>query len=94
MFPILQTDPVTGKFVSVLTEHRTMKSYRRSRGIAPRIRFTSAVDGGEWSAPRPGRFTLKERAAGTHRIGGWVGTKAGLDAVARRKNSIIAAAGN
>jgi hypothetical protein len=25
------------------------------------IFFTSAVDGGEWSASRPGRFTPKER---------------------------------
>jgi hypothetical protein len=35
--------------------------------------MTSALDGGEWSASRPGRFTLKERAPGTHWIGGWVG---------------------
>jgi hypothetical protein len=29
------------------------------------------LDGGEWSASRPGRFTPRERAHGTHRIGGW-----------------------
>jgi hypothetical protein len=34
--------------------------------------LTSAVDGGEWSASRPGRFTPRERAPGTHWIGGWV----------------------
>jgi hypothetical protein len=28
---------------------------------------------------------LRERAPGTHRIGGWMGPKAGLDAVAKRK---------
>ena len=34
-------------------------------------RLTSALDGGGWSTPRPGRFTLRERR-GTRRIGGWV----------------------
>jgi len=29
-----------------------------SGGIAPRI-LDSAIDGGEWSASRPGRFTPK-----------------------------------
>jgi hypothetical protein len=36
---------------------------------------------GEWSASRPGRFTPRERAPVTHWIGGWVGPRAGLDAV-------------
>jgi hypothetical protein len=31
--------------------------------------LASALDGGEWSASRPGRFTRSERAPGTH----WVG---------------------
>jgi len=35
--------------------------------------LTSALDGGEWSASRPVRFTPRERAPGTHWIGGWVG---------------------
>jgi hypothetical protein len=35
--------------------------------------LTSALDGGEWSASRPGRFTPRERAPGTHWIRGWVG---------------------
>jgi hypothetical protein len=35
--------------------------------------LTSALDGGEWSAPRSGRFTHRERAPGIHWIGGWVG---------------------
>jgi hypothetical protein len=42
--------------------------------------LTSALDGGEWSASRPGRFTPTERAPGTHWIGGWVGPRAILDA--------------
>jgi hypothetical protein len=48
----------------------------------------SALDGGEWSASRPGRFTPRERAPGTHWIGGWVGLRATLDAVVKRKFSI------
>jgi hypothetical protein len=35
--------------------------------------LTSALDGGEWSASRPGRFNGGEKAVGTHWIGGWVG---------------------
>jgi len=34
--------------------------------------LTSALDGGEWSASRPGHFTLREKAPGTHWIGGWL----------------------
>jgi hypothetical protein len=43
--------------------------------------LTSALDGGEWSASRPGRFTPRERAPGTHWIGSWMGPRAALDAV-------------
>jgi hypothetical protein len=45
----------------------------------------TALDGGEWSASRPGHFTSKERVPGTHWIGGWVGSIAVLDAVVKRK---------
>jgi hypothetical protein len=47
--------------------------------------LTSALDGGEWSASRPGRFTTRERGPGTHWIGGWVGPRAVLDAAVKRK---------
>jgi hypothetical protein len=47
--------------------------------------LTSALDGREWSASRPGRFTPRERAPGTHWIGGWVGPRAVLNAVVKRK---------
>jgi hypothetical protein len=47
--------------------------------------LTSALDGGEWSASRPGRFTPRERAPSTHWIGGWVDSRAVLDAVVKRK---------
>jgi hypothetical protein len=33
--------------------------------------LTSALDGGEWSASCPGRFTPRERAPSTHLIRGW-----------------------
>jgi hypothetical protein len=45
--------------------------------------LTSVLDGGEWSASRPGRFAPTERAPGTHWRGGWVGPRAVLDAVVR-----------
>jgi hypothetical protein len=38
-----------------------------------------------WSASRPGRFTSRERAPSTHWLGGWVGSRAVLDAVVKRK---------
>jgi hypothetical protein len=47
--------------------------------------LTSALDGGEWSASHPGRFTPRERTPGTHWIGGWVDPRAVLDAVVKKK---------
>jgi hypothetical protein len=41
--------------------------------------------GGEWSASRHGRLTLRESAPDTHWIGGWVGSRAVLDTVVKRK---------
>jgi hypothetical protein len=43
--------------------------------------FHLALGGGEWSASRPGRFTLRETTPGANWIGGWVGPRAVLDAV-------------
>jgi hypothetical protein len=54
-----------------------------SGGKAP-LFLTLALDG-EWSASRPGHFTLGEKAPNTHRIGGRVGPKAGVDAVKKRQ---------
>jgi hypothetical protein len=47
--------------------------------------LTSALNGGEQSGSRPGRFAPRERAPGTHWIGGWVGPKTVLKAVSKRK---------
>jgi hypothetical protein len=46
--------------------------------------LTSALDGGEWSASCPGRFTPRDRSPGTHWIWSWVGPRAVLDAVVKR----------
>ena len=40
--------------------------------------MTAALEGGQWSAARPGR-TYRRKRPGTHFIGGWVGPRAGLD---------------
>jgi hypothetical protein len=47
--------------------------------------LTSALDEGEWSASLPGRFNSRERVSGIHWIGSWVGPRAVLDAVVKRK---------
>jgi hypothetical protein len=47
--------------------------------------LTLSLDGGEWSASHPGRFTPRERAPGTQCIGGWLGPRAVLDAVVKKK---------
>jgi hypothetical protein len=49
------------------------------------IFLTLALDGGELSTPRSGCFTPGERAPVTHWIGDWVGPRAGLDEVEKRK---------
>jgi hypothetical protein len=59
-----------------------MKTYR---GVQVSSTFsTSALDGGEWSVSLPDHSALREIAPGFHLIGGWVGLKAGLDAVEKR----------
>jgi hypothetical protein len=63
----------------------------RHEGVLGECRYSSthslipALDGGEWSASHPGHFIPRERAPGTHWIGGWVGPRAVLDAVVKRK---------
>jgi hypothetical protein len=49
------------------------------------LSLTLALDGGEWSASCLCSFTPRERVSGAHWIGGWVGPRAGLDAVVKRK---------
>jgi hypothetical protein len=61
-----------------------MKAYGELRYSSTHS-LTSALDGDEWSASRPGCFTPRERAPGTHWIGGWVDPRAFLNAVVKRK---------
>jgi hypothetical protein len=61
-----------------------MKAYMRV-DVQIHIFLTSALVGGESSASRPGRFTFGERTVGNHRVGGWVGPRAGLDDAEERK---------
>jgi hypothetical protein len=83
--PIINKGKVKVNLSLCLIKHHAMKTYWGSGCIAPRILSTSALDGCERSALRPGRFTPRERVPGTHWIGGWVGPRAGLDAVSKRK---------
>jgi hypothetical protein len=48
--------------------------------------LASTMGGGESSALRTGRFAPGEKAPGTHWIEGWVGLRAGLDAVEKKKS--------
>jgi hypothetical protein len=54
-----------------LTKHNAMKTYW---GVEIQIHsfLISALDGGKWSALRPGRFTPRETVPDTQKIGGWV----------------------
>jgi hypothetical protein len=54
-------------------------------GVVGPTFLTSAFDGGEWSASRPGPFTLGEISPNAHWIEGWVGPRAGLDVVEKGK---------
>jgi hypothetical protein len=70
--------------VLLLNEHHVIKAYWEWRYSSTHS-LTSALDGAEWSASRPGRFTPRKRVPGIHWIGGWVGPRAVLDAVVKRK---------
>jgi hypothetical protein len=41
-----------------------------------------------WTLDGARRFAPRKRAPGTHWIGGWVGPRAGLDVVGKRKISV------
>jgi hypothetical protein len=76
---------VKGKVVPVL------KWAPRHEGVLGEWRYSSmhslasALDEDEFPASRLGRFTRREKAPGTHWIGGWVGPRTVPDAVVKRK---------
>ena len=75
---VWNSEVVTGKGegkVLPRTDHEGPEGKQMCSSTFP---STSALDGGGWSTPRPGRFTPRERP-GTHCIGGWVGPRADLD---------------
>ena len=49
--------------------------------------MTTALEGGQWSAARPGLLYPRERP-GTNCAGGWVGPRAGLDGEKSRPTGI------
>jgi hypothetical protein len=65
-----------------------MKVYR---GVELKLHtfLTSALDVGDWSASRPGRFIPRERAPCTHWIGDKVGPGADLNAVVKNSQPFL-----
>jgi hypothetical protein len=64
------------------TQRRLMGEWKHSFTILD----LGQLDGSEWSASRPGRFSPEEIAPSAHCIRGWVDSRASLDAVENRKN--------
>jgi hypothetical protein len=65
-----------------------MKAYG-GVNVETHIILIFALVGCNWSASRLCRFTPGERTPGTHWIGSWVGPRAGMDDVEKRKLSIL-----
>jgi len=57
---------------------KTKSKYSSPYNRPWRPSLTSALNGGEWSKPRPGHFIPVKRT-GAHFRGGWVGPRASLD---------------
>jgi hypothetical protein len=74
------------KFVPVfyLTEHYAMMAYWGVE-VWLHASFTSALGGGGLSVSCHDRFTPKETTLFTHWVGGWMGSRADLDTVVKRK---------
>jgi hypothetical protein len=85
---VVSTSNPTAALIAILT--LKLSHYPSGRRLGERrYNFysfsTSALDGGERSASRPGCALIPGKDPGTHWIGGWVGIRTGLDTDARRK---------
>jgi hypothetical protein len=69
-------------------QHRTMKTNAGTE-VQINIFLPSALEDVEWSVSRSGSFTPGETDPGAHCIGGWVGPRAALDVVDKRKISYL-----
>jgi hypothetical protein len=77
-----------GEFVPVcLTKSHAMKTYEGGKVYLHEF-LTSTLERSEWSASRPGPFTLGRRATGALWIGVWAGPRGDLNAVTKRKKHI------
>jgi hypothetical protein len=88
----IQSTPTYTRSISILSSHLKLKQSRTTpwrrleeRRYSSYSFTTSTLDGGEWSASRPGRALPREKDLGTQWTGGWVGPRAGLDTEARGK---------
>jgi hypothetical protein len=84
VFQCFSNGKIKVKLSLCLIKRHAMKAYWRV-DVWLHAFLTSTLDGGEWSASLPGRFSPRESAAGTHWIGGWVGPRTGLDVVVKTK---------
>jgi len=69
-----------------------MVTHWGNESVGPRILKLGTI--WEWLAPRSDHFTPGQRVPDTHWIGGWVGYRAVLNAVAKKENPFPAPAGN
>jgi hypothetical protein len=76
----IQRCKIKVKLSLCLTKHHAAKGEWRYSSTHS---LTSALGGGEWSASR--LITPRETAPSTHWTGGWVGPRAVLNAVVKRK---------
>jgi hypothetical protein len=72
-----------GNFVPML-KHYAMKAYG-GVDVQIHVLLTFALVGGKWSASCACRFNPGERSPSTHLLGGWVGPRAGLGGMKKRK---------
>jgi hypothetical protein len=84
VLPFVKQHKLKIKLSLCLTKHHAMETYGRVEVYTHAL--ISALNGGEWWALLPGRFNPAERVPSNHCIGGWMGPRATLDAVAKRKN--------